>query len=154
MAKKKRVFTRNLKVELTPEEIAKRAIAMAGQHAELARVTLEEAEIKKQYKATLARIEAEITEQVVAVNSGFVYREVECEDIEDWDGKRIVSVRRDTGEEIDQRPMTEKERQLELPLDEAPPNPDPTHSDNPDDEAREAEAEVAGERPTPPEYTV
>ena len=116
MAKSKRVFTKSLKVELGPGEIAKRAIAMAGQHAELARVANEKDETVKHFKATMAGIEAEIAELAVAVNSGFVYAPVECEEFEDWDGKRVVQVRSDTGEQIWERPMTEEERQRPLEL--------------------------------------
>jgi hypothetical protein len=112
----KRVFTKSLKVELLESEIASRAIGMAGSHAELARVTQEEAETKKHYKATIARIEAEIDEQATAVNSGFVYQDVECTEVEDWDNKRMLHIRMDTGEEIWQRPMTEEERTADRPL--------------------------------------
>lgn len=116
MPKPKRVFTKSLKVQLEPEEIAKRAIGMAGQHAELARVVDEKDETAKHFKATIARIESEINEQAVAVNSGFVYQDVECEEHEDWDSKRVYQVRIDTGEEIWERPMTEEERQRPLDL--------------------------------------
>lgn len=123
MAKKKatehetkplRVFTKSLRVQLTDEERRDMAIDLAGEQGRLDAARAEKEEAMKTHGAAIKRHEAEVGILATCVNNGFVYRDVEVEEIEDWNGKRIVHVRTDTGEEIFERPMTEDERQRPL----------------------------------------
>lgn len=68
----------------------------------------------KAHAERIARCKAVVSEIAGVVNQGWELRQVEVREIEDWEGKRIIHVRSDTGEEISQRPMTEEERQPRL----------------------------------------
>jgi hypothetical protein len=109
-----RVFTRQLRADLADEERRDMAIDLAGEQGRLEAARAEKEESTKTHAATIKRHEAEVGSLATAVNNGWVYRDVECHEYEDFGGKRIIHVRVDTGEEIFERPMNEDERQRPL----------------------------------------
>ena len=111
-----RTFTDSLRVELTNDERAEIAFELAGEQGRLDVARREKDEATKMHAATIKDHEGRIAKLATIVNQGWDYRQVEVEEREDWEGKRVFQVRTDTGAEIFERPMTEEERQKPLPL--------------------------------------
>lgn len=113
--------TRSLPVRLTAEEFNARAAALAETCTKIEIEDTRQTNLKAQLKADMARLEAEQSKLAHIVARREEYREVPV----DWmyDGKRgIVELsRRDTGEIVETRPATDKDRQLALPVDARPP---------------------------------
>ena len=120
-------------------------------------MTAELESFKAQVKGKQKTLDAEIGVQRSLVRDKVEWREVECEEIMDWDDGTVTIVRLDTGEETEKRKMRADERQLQLPLDPDPepdveeeedePQP-PNPADEPvadDDKAEETETEEASE---------
>ena len=74
----------------------------------------EKKEAASQFKANIENIENELQVLAAHVRNKYEYRDVECDVIPDFKSGVVVTVRNDTGEVIDERPMTAEERQLKL----------------------------------------
>jgi len=113
-----RTFTKQLQVTLKPDERNAYAIELAGEQGRLEHAQDAKEEATKAHNGIIKTHEARVGELATYVNQGWEYREVEVEEREDWNGKRIFHIRMDTAEEIFSRPMNEEERQRSLPLQE------------------------------------
>lgn len=110
-------FNKNLKVTLTPEEIADRADRAAQMLADHDSKEEEQKAAAKHAKGVLDSMSAEIRRLSNEVRTKSTYKGVECERIYDLVAKQIREIRKDTGEVIFERPMTESELQSELDFD-------------------------------------
>lgn len=115
-----RIFTRSLRVQLTSEERSAMAIELAGETGRLRAATAEKEESAKHHGAIIKAHEGRMGELAANVNSGFIYRDVEVHELYEWDRLAVIQIRKDTGEEIDQRPMSESERQRPLKFPSKP----------------------------------
>lgn len=106
--------TRKLPVQLTEEEIQQRSQALAGN---LKKTDVLKEEKKASTSEFKARIDAcnDITKKLAEIiTSGKEDRDVECEMIKDFKRNTVTITRTDTGEVVDERPMTEDERQEKM----------------------------------------
>ncbi len=109
-------YTRELKVVLKPEEVAERADRAAQL---LADRDHEEAELKahaSHVKSRIATMESEMRHLSGEVRTKCTYREVQCERRFLYDTGTVQEVRLDTGEVLNERPMTDREKQRDLPF--------------------------------------
>jgi hypothetical protein len=109
-----RVFTKLLRVKLEDSERHEMALDLAGEEGRLDQARNAKEEATKTHNGIIKGHEARVQQLATTVNQGWDYREVEVEEREDFDGKRIYHVRVDTAEEIWDRPMSEEERQRPL----------------------------------------
>ena len=112
-----RVFTKQLRVDLTEPERHEMALDLAGEEGRLDAARNAKEEATKTHNGIIKTHEARVSQLATTVNQGWDYRDVEVEEREDWNAKRIVHVRTDTGEEVFFRPMNEEERQKPLIAD-------------------------------------
>lgn len=108
--------TRELKVALSPEEVAERADRAAKL---LEDRDHEEANLKayaSSVKSRIATMEAEMRELSGEVRNKFTYRDVQLERQYLYDTGVVREVRLDSGEVVSERVMTERERQADLPF--------------------------------------
>ena len=106
--------TRMLPCKLTDAELLSRGREAAEL---LARRRQAEADKKDQMsaiKATMDGLEADITRVIKELQSGEQYREVAVDVDKDYRRKLVTTVRKDTGEIVEERGMTPAELQLEL----------------------------------------
>lgn len=110
---------RNLRVQLTPEEKAKRAervteiISLRDRLDEQAKAAAKEA------RGTIAKLDAELRSVASELRTGATYRDVPCQRQFHYSSFVVREIRLDTGETIAERAMTESERQLDF-FDEEP----------------------------------
>ncbi|HEY8947187.1 MAG TPA: hypothetical protein VIM73_23245 [Polyangiaceae bacterium] len=119
-------FSRNLRTPLSDREIVERARRAAHLAAEIEQLEEEAKAAQKQAKARIEEIQAEQRRLNLEVADGAVHRETPCERRFIFRTGKVVEVRTDTEEELHERPMTERERQPELPGvdDSGPITPD------------------------------
>ena len=127
-------FKRDLKVSLKPEEIAERADRAAKL---LEDRDHEESEFKAHgthVRGRIAQMESEMRHLSGEVRTKCTYREVDCERRFIYETGVVQEVRIDTGEVISERPMTDREKQRDLPFDGGG-NIDDEFGDEPQDDA-------------------
>lgn len=111
-------FARNLPVALTREEVAERADRAAQLIEDRDH---KEAELKahnSHVKSLIATLEADMRHLSSEVRTKRTHRDVECERRYDYDSSVVREVRLDTGEVLSERPMSDREKQRDLPFDE------------------------------------
>ena len=106
--------TKRLPVQLTPEEKQERG-------EQLAASVEQTAALREEKKASTAEITSkiklstEITRKLSRIiASGTEDRDVECDATKDFERKTVTTYRSDTGEQVDQRPMSAEELQEEM----------------------------------------
>jgi hypothetical protein len=110
-------FRQNLPVILKREEVeqrAQRAAHLVADH------DVKAAQFKDQAaenKRALAALETQIRELSGEVRSGKTYLDVQCERVFNWTKGTVTDIRKDTGEALSERAMTEAEKQKALPFD-------------------------------------
>ena len=127
------IETRKLPVSLTgPELLAKGAELAAG---------IRRVKGLKDEKADLTAMMKRATEAGATLTDEIAHRQeirnVECNVTHDFDDFQTTVTRCDTGEQIERRPMSDAERQLELDFGDAPEQGDEPEADaeNPPSEA-------------------
>ena len=106
--------SRQLFVALTAEEIQERGEQLAVKLREIAVAYDGMAEDAKEWKADILHLETEANETAHIIRERRELRPVEVDVVPAADGK-VSEVRRDTGEVVAVRPISERERQLSLP---------------------------------------
>lgn len=112
-------LTRNLPCRLTDDELRQRGDSLAEVVQELHAEDDRQADVKAQMKARLTELEAKQTRYAIVISRREEYRDVECDLFADTVRGTVDIVRRDTGDTIETRPITEDERQRALPLEAA-----------------------------------
>jgi len=107
-------FVRNLRVKLTALEVAERADRAAHLVEDIAAKELTMKAAAKHAKARIEEVAAELRRTSTEVRDHATYRDIECERQYHYRMRLVCEVRKDTGEVVDERPMTERECQLEL----------------------------------------
>lgn len=110
---------RNLPCKLTDEELLDRADQLSVVVQETSAEESRQTDVKTQMKAKLTELDARKTRLAITIGRKEEYRDIEVESIADIQAGTVTDYRTDTGEAIGTRPMTEHERQSNLPL-EAP----------------------------------
>ena len=108
---------RYLVCELTADEIEARGRAVGIAAGKLRDEERRFEGEKKAHKTRQDSLEAEVLRLHYALESGTESRPVRCEEIVNEAADRVDIVRTDTGDVVDHRPITMKERQHEMPFD-------------------------------------
>lgn len=114
-----RTVVRSLPCKLTDEELLKKGTELATAVQDIATEEGRQADIKASMKAKLAEIEARRTQLAIAVSRKEEHRDVEVDIFHDFQRGVVEDVRRDTGEVVSRRVMSESERQQNLPMETA-----------------------------------
>lgn len=109
-------FTRNLRVVLKNDEVVERAKRSAFLLGEIQQKESERDAAKKQANAQIEELSSEMHRLSLEVRDGAAYRDVQCTRHYVYRGGIVEERRTDTGELLNDRPMTEREKQLELEL--------------------------------------
>lgn len=111
----KRTETRNLPVKLREDELLERGHSLASVIQDITSEEARQVDVKAQMKARLSELEARRSQLAIVVSRREEQRDVTCDVFHDYDRVVVETVRRDTGEVVYSRAMTEDERQLPLP---------------------------------------
>jgi len=106
--------TRELPVKLTAAELQARGALIGQKMGILLRIELQAAAAKDHYKAEATRTRKEIEQLGEVLEKGTEVREVECEVVLNWHDATRDTRRTDTGDVVDSRALSPKERQQEL----------------------------------------
>jgi hypothetical protein len=104
--------TMTLPCRLTPEEFVARAHDLAKTTEDIGAEQARAESLKSQLKAALAELEARRSKLSAVVSRGEELRDVECEVVVDYEKGETYTVRQDTGEFFDRRPLRAEERQV------------------------------------------
>lgn len=74
-------------------------------------------EVTTQIKGEIAKADADISRLATDVERGYTYRDVDCTLIYDFTSNLYSMVRNDTKEVVESRPLSDDEKQLELPVE-------------------------------------
>ena len=113
--------TKMMRFKLTRDELLKYGGELAQALQDIVTEEALQASMKQSMKAALASLEAKSSELSTKVARGEEYRDVEVDPRMDFAANMYYEVRRDTGEKIGQRPITEDERQENLEFGKKPP---------------------------------
>jgi len=115
---KENLITMNLRCDLSDAEKAAIAAEMAEAQAELGRVESEKKAVTKEFSGRIGRLERTISLKATSYSQGWEMRDVQCVEIMDRCAGTMTVKRMDTGEKVNSRKLTDKEKVLELPLGE------------------------------------
>jgi len=110
------MITRKLPVKLTREEVHHRGKRLATIEAEISDIEFEKKEVNADFKSKLEGRKTEIARLTREINEEAEYRQVQIIEQKDWDTREVLTIRQDTGEVIEARPMTPEERQRPIPF--------------------------------------
>lgn len=114
-----RTIVRSLPCRLTDDELLKKGSELATAVQDIATEEGRQLDIKASMKAKLAEIEARRTQLAIAVSRKEEHRDVEVDIWHDYQRAIVQDIRRDTGEVLTTRVMSEDERQIGLPMEPA-----------------------------------
>lgn len=115
---------RDLPFQLTPEELTLRGRVIGEKMEHRRQLEVEKLAALADFKARREELEKSIADLGRTLQTGTELREVSCETVIDEGGTRAETVRTDTGEVIDFRPLTADERQREMFRRNSPPKAD------------------------------
>ncbi len=107
---------RYLRYTFNDDEKKELAKEMAQAVVERDTATAEMETVKAQFEGRITKAEGEITLNAGKINSGYEMRHIECEVTKDYKKGRVTVVRLDTGELVEDRPMTGEEKQVQIPV--------------------------------------
>lgn len=108
--------TRSLPVKLTDLELRERGDSLAAVIQDLRAEEYRQVDIKTQMKARITELDAKQTQLAIAIQRREEYCDVTVDVWHDYDRLKVETVRRDTGECIHRREMTQDELQRPLPV--------------------------------------
>lgn len=108
--------TRTLPVRLTESDLRERGDSLAAVIQDLNTEERRQIDIKAQMKARLCELDAKKTQLAITISRREEDRDVMVDVWHDYERLRVSVVRRDTGEEIHHRAMTQEETQQPLPV--------------------------------------
>jgi len=110
----KQKVTKQLQCKLSEAEVLAFGRELAGAHAEKNRVQAQLDAVKADYKGKIEEQLGRISSLSAKVHSGIETRDVECVMEKNFETGRVTVVRLDCGKIIEDRPMREDEKQMEL----------------------------------------
>jgi hypothetical protein len=111
---KKFQHSETLKCVLDNEELLRTGSELARALDESTALESELQSIKDSFKGKITTVDAKVSSLKAIVRDKCDYRKVDCEEIFDNDAGIVTKTRLDTGEIIDKRKMTAKERQSKM----------------------------------------
>lgn len=115
------MLTKSLPVKLTLDEIRLRGQEVAALIKSADRLEFEKKEAADNFKAQIEACKLYVNKLTTEITEGQVWREVQIEEVKDWTTQQVQTVRMDTGEIVDIRPMTPKELTRPLPFPQPVP---------------------------------
>lgn len=112
-----KTFVRTLPHTLTHEERFQAALDLAETINAISNKKSEQDFERQQMKATMTDLEGQREGLASVVASGIRYKETTCETHLDFENGVYYEVRLDTGELLVSRPLSDDERQRELPME-------------------------------------
>lgn len=109
-----RIVIRECRVDLDDEEVKERTERMMQAMDEKDDAERKFASVKDSHKANIKSVDFRIQSLRNTVNTRVEWRDVECKEVFDYDKWTVTVVRSDTGETVEKRPMTSRERQSKL----------------------------------------
>jgi predicted RecB family nuclease len=109
-----KIEARRVKHELHDDEKRQMGEKLAEKFQETALADERQKETAKTLKAEVERLENECASLASDLRAGYIYREMNCDLLADFIGGLVQVIHPETGEVIDTRELTEKERQLEF----------------------------------------
>lgn len=111
---------RQLMCKLTSPELEKYGQEMAQQLQEAAVIEGNLSALAKELKGKIAQCKARVNTIAGFISSGSESRSVECETTFDYKAKTVKTIRKDTGETIEERDMRDDESQMQFAVQEEP----------------------------------
>lgn len=108
--------TRFLPVKLHEDELRDRGDKLAAVIQDMTAEENRQVDLKAQMKARLAELDSKKTQLAIVISRREENRDVNVDIFHDFEMGKVDTVRRDTGEMLMSRRMTEEERQQPLPL--------------------------------------
>lgn len=105
-------FTKSLPVKLTEPEIKNLGAEQSRLVRDVISLEAEKKDVAQELKGKIDNHTGRIRDIAEMINTGVQYRQVECR--QHKRGSQMITVRADTGEEIDRRPLTKEEQQMTL----------------------------------------
>ena len=106
-----------VKCILTNEEKAKAAMELANTHQDMESLAIEKKAAMTEYKQRKEKLEEQIHVTSLMVKEGVAMRSVVCELQLNHTRLRAIIVRLDTNETVEERDMTEDEKQMKIPFE-------------------------------------
>lgn len=103
--------TMMLSVPLTDDEVQSRGTELAERHRDYADVEAEKAETARDCSDRMKRLRADMDRLSAVVRTRQELRPIEVGEVPDYERNLIITIRRDTGEQVCSRPMSTAERQ-------------------------------------------
>ena len=105
---------RSVERKLTREEVAGLGEEMAQLNKQMHDLEFEADSVKKSYKTRIESKQEAIDSISVTTRRGTVWEDTDCIETMDFKKGRVITVRIDTDEIVENREMTEAERQLSI----------------------------------------
>lgn len=112
------MLTKRLPVKLTDEELRLRGENLAAFEKQIGELEAEKKSSNDNFKSKIEACELEIERLVTQITERQELRDVQIEEIKDWDNQQVRTIRVDTQETVDVRPMTPNELSRPLPFGE------------------------------------
>lgn len=106
--------TQYLRCKLTDDEVRAKADILVQTYGELEQVEQQKAAAAADFGAQIKTARERISELARAVRERAEYRNVECVLDFDFKAEAVLTIRADTGETVNKRPMLPEERQLRI----------------------------------------
>jgi hypothetical protein len=116
--------TRILRHTLTDAEKLERGKDMADARAEQSDLEDQLDQVKKEIGARIQQAEARMNSAAAVLRAGYEHRLTPCTENRNYKTGRVIVTRDDTADIVEDRPMSDSERQQTLPLAEAESNND------------------------------
>jgi hypothetical protein len=111
---------RKLPCPLTDDELRERGALLVDTLQKKGRVDGKRKDVAKKYREAMKGLDFIVGVTSTAIADKQEVRDVECLEEKAFDRKLVVTTRKDTGEVVFTRPMTDEERQEKLPLNLVP----------------------------------
>lgn len=112
--KEKSKIKEYLKCVLTEQEIKESGAQLAKSYSDMSELEDAKKSIVSDFKARIDKMAADISGFARKIQNGYEFRNVECEEVRDYDEKFVEVIRLDTGETLRTRVMTADELQTRL----------------------------------------
>ena len=104
----------NLRVQLTDEELIESSKKLTDAMEKIDEVVSQKKEAVAHYKTLEEAAAGEAAKYRNEIRSGYVYRDIRCDEIKNWDKKTVTIIRLDTGEIVNSREMMPDEMQRDI----------------------------------------
>lgn len=108
------MVTRELPYLLTAQELNNLGLEMANSVAELGDLEEQKANYMAEHKKSADKAKAQINLLATKIRSGIETRLIECRVVKDYLAGKVIILRNDNDEEVEERVMTTEERQKHL----------------------------------------